>query len=117
MEANTTQRRLALEDKIPDIEQTLNMVQLLKQQQEQEQEQSSPDPLQTTFELNDTLFAHATLEPIKTVNLWLGVRLSSPSPLFLVSCSILSLASNVVLPCLPTSLFGCTRLTLPSRIN
>lgn len=77
MEASTTQRRLALEDKIPDIEQTLEMVQLLKQQRDQ------PDSMKTTFELNDTLFAHATLEPIETVNLWLGVRCPPPLSLFL----------------------------------
>lgn len=31
-------------------------------------------PLQTTFELNDTLYAEAELEDTDTVYLWLGVR-------------------------------------------
>jgi hypothetical protein len=32
-------------------------------------------PLTTTFELNDTLWAEATLEESETVYLWLGVSL------------------------------------------
>lgn len=37
--------------------------------------------MQTTFELNDTLFAHATLEPISRVNLWLGANVMLTYPL------------------------------------
>ncbi len=37
-------------------------------------EDSSRQPLKTTFELNDTLYAEAELEDTDTVHLWLGVR-------------------------------------------
>jgi hypothetical protein len=38
-------------------------------------EDSSRQPLKTTFELNDTLYAEAELEDTDAVHLWLGVRL------------------------------------------
>lgn len=34
----------------------------------------SKQPIRTTFELNDTLYAEAELEETDTVYLWLGVR-------------------------------------------
>lgn len=37
--------------------------------------------MKTTFELNDTLFAHATLEPVERVNLWLGANVMLTYPL------------------------------------
>jgi hypothetical protein len=40
---------------------------------ELEDDITSPKPLMTTFELNDTLYAHAELEDTDTVYLWLGV--------------------------------------------
>ncbi|ORX63691.1 hypothetical protein DL89DRAFT_276796 [Linderina pennispora] len=46
------------EGKIPDIEKTLSM----------------DEPVKTLFEVNDTLFAHATIPPTETVNLWLGAQ-------------------------------------------
>lgn len=36
--------------------------------------QDDPEPVETTFELNDTLYARAKLDPIDRVHLWLGVR-------------------------------------------
>jgi hypothetical protein len=36
---------------------------------------ASNQPLRTTFELNDTLYAEAELEDTDTVHLWLGVSL------------------------------------------
>ncbi len=38
-----------------------------------EDEETSKQPLKTTFELNDTLYAEAELEDTDTVFLWLGV--------------------------------------------
>ncbi|WFD35529.1 hypothetical protein MCUN1_002385 [Malassezia cuniculi] len=68
MEMSTVQRRQGLEQKIPDISKTLDMVQLLKKRRD------DPEPLETTFELCDTLFARATLEPVERVHLWLGAN-------------------------------------------
>lgn len=67
MELNTAQRRRGLEDKIPDIRKTLQMVNFLKQKKD------DPESIETTFELNDTLYAKAQLDPVDTVHLWLGV--------------------------------------------
>ena len=67
MELNTAQRRRGLEEKIPDIRKTLQMVNFLQQKKD------DPESMQTTFELNDTLYAKAQLDPVDTVHLWLGV--------------------------------------------
>ncbi|KAF2716601.1 Prefoldin alpha-like protein [Polychaeton citri CBS 116435] len=76
MEANTQRRAVGLRDKIPDIEKTLETVNFLRKR--------GPDsePLDATFELNDTLFAKAQIPPTEEVYLWLGanVMLSYPIP-------------------------------------
>ncbi|KAG1830012.1 Prefoldin subunit 3 [Suillus variegatus] len=88
MDANLTQRRKGLEDKIPDIRKTLHMVEFLQEQREgknkdddleddlsdEENSDNPKKPLTTTFELNDTLFAEAELEDTDTVYLWLGAN-------------------------------------------
>jgi prefoldin subunit 5 len=89
MDANLTQRRKGLEDKIPDIRKTLHMVEFLQERKEgknkndddleddlsdEENSDNSKKPLTTTFELNDTLFAEAELEDTDTVYLWLGAN-------------------------------------------
>jgi len=79
MEISTTQRRKGLEQKIPDIAKTLQMVEYLKSRRD------APEPTELTFELNDTLFARATLDPIDKVHLWLGVR--TPHSRRRTSCS------------------------------
>lgn len=68
MEINLLQRRKVLEDKIPEIEKTLVMVDFLAEKQE------TNEPVYTDYELNDTLYAKAKIEPSGTVYLWLGVR-------------------------------------------
>ncbi|KAJ7580267.1 Prefoldin subunit 3 [Mycena floridula] len=74
MEQNLLQRRAGLEDKIPDIRKTLGMVKALANK--------GKEPMRTTFELNETLFAHADVELAEgdEVFLWLGanVMLSYP---------------------------------------
>jgi hypothetical protein len=42
--------------------------------------QPDSDPIETTFELNDTLFAKALVPPTEEVYLWLGVRLEFMKP-------------------------------------
>ncbi|TFY83411.1 hypothetical protein EWM64_g594 [Hericium alpestre] len=85
MDGNLTQRRRSLEDKIPDIRKTLNMVEFLRDRrsapagdegelEEEDVEGSASKPLQTTFELAETLYAEAELEETDTVYLWLGAN-------------------------------------------
>ncbi|KIJ47175.1 hypothetical protein M422DRAFT_164199, partial [Sphaerobolus stellatus SS14] len=91
MELNLTQRRKALEDKIPDIKKTLAMVRFLQSRREGKNKRNAEDaddldedldedaastsgPLTTTFELNDTLYAEAELEDSDVVYLWLGAN-------------------------------------------
>lgn len=89
MDANLGQRRSSLEEKIPDIKKTLDMVEYLQERREgkskasedddladldDEDESGSAKPIRTTFELNDTLFAEAEIEETDTVYLWLGAN-------------------------------------------
>ncbi|KAF8487576.1 Prefoldin subunit 3 [Gautieria morchelliformis] len=92
MELNLTQRRKALDEKIPDIKKTLAMVRFLQERREGKSKASSEDeddidedlegdssaasrkPITTTFELNDTLYAEAVLEDSDVVYLWLGAN-------------------------------------------
>ncbi|CAL5870290.1 uncharacterized protein PFLUO_LOCUS4525 [Penicillium psychrofluorescens] len=79
MEANTQRRAQGLREKLPDIKKTLEMVRFLKLRKET----SAPGPLDTNFELNDTLYARATISPTDTdeVYLWLGANVMLAYPL------------------------------------
>ncbi|KAL7797228.1 Prefoldin subunit domain-containing protein [Trichoderma ceciliae] len=74
MELNLQRRMTGLRDKIPDIQKTLETVQFLKLRKEE------TDSIETTFELNDTLYARANIPPTEEVYIWLGanVMLSYP---------------------------------------
>ncbi|KAL7951518.1 Prefoldin subunit domain-containing protein [Trichoderma barbatum] len=74
MELNLQRRMTGLREKIPDIQKTLDTVQFLKLRKEES------DPIETTFELNDTLYARANIPPTEEVYIWLGanVMLSYP---------------------------------------
>ncbi|KAL9615537.1 MAG: hypothetical protein Q9167_000050 [Letrouitia subvulpina] len=74
MEVNTQRRAAGLKEKIPDIQKTLDMVKFLKTRK------PGSDSIETTFELNDTLYAKAEVPPTDEVYLWLGanVMLSYP---------------------------------------
>ncbi|KAJ2920953.1 hypothetical protein H1R20_g16142, partial [Candolleomyces eurysporus] len=95
MEANLTQRRTSLEEKIPDIRKTLDVVEYLQERregksktendeddlddddledEEDEEDPSNLKPITTTYELNDTLYAEAQLEESDSVYLWLGAN-------------------------------------------
>lgn len=71
METNLQRRVAGLRDKMPDIQKTLDTVRFLKIRDED---------VETTFELNDTLYAKAKIPPTDEVYLWLGanVMLSYP---------------------------------------
>ncbi|KAI9037302.1 tubulin-binding prefolding complex subunit PAC10 [Aspergillus affinis] len=77
MEVNTQRRGAGLREKIPDIRKTLEMVKFLKLRRD-----AQSGSLETNFELNDTLYARATISPedSEEVYLWLGanVMLSYP---------------------------------------
>ncbi|KAG8529195.1 peptide chain release factor 1 [Bacidia gigantensis] len=74
MEVNTQRRKAGLDDKIPDLQRSLDTVRFLKTRR------PDSDPLEATFELNDTLYAKALVPPTEEVYLWLGanVMLSYP---------------------------------------
>ncbi|KUJ10670.1 Prefoldin, subunit 3 [Mollisia scopiformis] len=74
MEANQQRRAAGLKDKMPDIQKTLDTVKFLKTRK------PGSDPIEATFELNDTLYAKAEIPPTDEVYLWLGanVMLSYP---------------------------------------
>ncbi|KAJ6092537.1 hypothetical protein N7486_007826 [Penicillium sp. IBT 16267x] len=79
MEVNSQRRGQGLRDKIPDIKKTLEMVQFLKLRKD-----ANPDSeLETNFELNDTLYARASISPADTeeVYLWLGANVMLAYPL------------------------------------
>ncbi|EGX96664.1 prefoldin subunit 3 [Cordyceps militaris CM01] len=74
MEMNLQRRMAGLKDKIPDIQKTLDTVQFMKLRKDES------EPIETTFELNDTLYARANIPPTEEVYIWLGanVMLSYP---------------------------------------
>ncbi|GMG19070.1 unnamed protein product [Ambrosiozyma monospora] len=65
MEQSKTETLANLRVKIPDITKTLEMCQFLKTQEE---------PIEANYELNDTLYSRAEIQPTKTVYLWLGAN-------------------------------------------
>ncbi|KND93013.1 putative prefoldin subunit 3 [Tolypocladium ophioglossoides CBS 100239] len=74
MEMNLQRRMAGLKEKIPDIQKTLDTVNFLKLRKDE------IDPIETTFELNETLYAKANVPPTDEVYIWLGanVMLSYP---------------------------------------
>ncbi|PHH87939.1 hypothetical protein CDD83_8216 [Cordyceps sp. RAO-2017] len=74
MEMNLQRRMAGLKDKIPDIQKTLDTVRFLKSRKDE------TDPIETTFELSDTLYAQAKIPATEEVYIWLGanVMLSYP---------------------------------------
>ena len=93
MESNLRTREATLNSKIPEINSTLQTVKLLISQNVQRSfpcrctarcivlnryclHQELGEPLETDFELNDTLYAKATIQGAEKVCIWLGVRVS-----------------------------------------
>lgn len=68
MESSMMQRRAQLKSKLPEIEKALQSVEQLIAHKDDE------EPMETRFELSDTLFATAKVSKPKSVCLWLGVR-------------------------------------------
>ncbi|KAH6686831.1 prefoldin subunit 3 [Plectosphaerella plurivora] len=68
MELNLQKRMTGLKEKIPDIQKTVDTVRFLKVKKD------DPEPVETTFELNDTLYAKANIPPTEEVYIWLGAN-------------------------------------------
>ncbi|KAK5172981.1 peptide chain release factor 1 [Saxophila tyrrhenica] len=75
MQVNTERRLSGLKDKVPDIQKTLDTVKFL------ERRKPDAEPLEATFELNDTLYAKANIEETSEVYLWLGANVMLSYPL------------------------------------
>ncbi|KAL8785922.1 MAG: hypothetical protein Q9213_003071 [Squamulea squamosa] len=75
MEVNTQRRAAGLKEKVPDIQKTLDMVQFLHSRK------PGSEPIETTFELNDTLYAKAIIPPTDEVYLWLGANVMLAYPI------------------------------------
>ncbi|ERT02707.1 hypothetical protein HMPREF1624_01008 [Sporothrix schenckii ATCC 58251] len=99
MESNLQRRVSGLDEKLPDIQKTLDTVRFLQTRRpgakksagdndddelasddDDDDENDEGAAIETTFELNDTLYAKATIPPTDEVHLWLGanVMLSYP---------------------------------------
>ncbi|KAF2760704.1 prefoldin subunit 3 [Pseudovirgaria hyperparasitica] len=77
MEVNQQRRASGLKVKIPDIQKTLDVVRFLSSRATK----NITAPLETTFELNDTLFAKAIVPPTDEVYLWLGANVMLAYPI------------------------------------
>ncbi|KAH7362063.1 prefoldin subunit 3 [Plectosphaerella cucumerina] len=87
MELNLQKRMTGLKEKIPDIQKTVDSVRFLKIKKASFLArisscdhrvltvfQDDPEPVETTFELNDTLYAKANIPPTEEVYIWLGAN-------------------------------------------
>ncbi|EFX00772.1 prefoldin subunit [Grosmannia clavigera kw1407] len=91
MESNLQRRVAGLDEKLPDIQKTLDTVRFLQLQRKKGGSQSGADSdaesddgdaaIETTFELNDTLYAKATVPPTDEVYLWLGANVMLAYPI------------------------------------
>ncbi|TPX18198.1 uncharacterized protein E0L32_002707 [Thyridium curvatum] len=93
MEVNLQRRLAGLKDKMPDIQKTLDTVRFLKTRrgrhghghghggEEEDSEEEPVEPIETTFELNDTLYARAQVPPTDEVYLWLGANVMLAYPI------------------------------------
>ncbi|CZR57469.1 related to prefoldin subunit 3 [Phialocephala subalpina] len=66
MEQSQQRRAAGIQGRIPDIQKTLDTVKFLKTRK------PGSDPIEATFELNETLYAKAEIPPTDEVYLWLG---------------------------------------------
>lgn len=100
MQQNVERRAVGLREKLPEMKRTLEVVKFLKKKRkaivDQQREQADPeeenelddarptsDEIETTFSLQDTLYAKATIKPasISEVYLWLGANVMVAYPL------------------------------------
>jgi prefoldin subunit 5 len=75
METHLLTRKSSLISKIPEIQKSLDMVEFLLAKQE------ASEPLETQFELAETLWATAQVPCTTSVNLWLGANVMLEYPI------------------------------------
>ncbi|GAA6020360.1 hypothetical protein JCM10207_002081 [Rhodosporidiobolus poonsookiae] len=75
MEQSALQRRAGLEEKVPELERTVEMVEVLIRKKEHQEK------FETTFELADTLYAKGEVEEVDEVYIWLGASTMLSYPL------------------------------------
>nr|CAG4652319.1 EOG090X0IRH [Triops cancriformis] len=68
MEANLTARKRRLRNQVPDIQKSLEMIEVLKTKKEAEQD------METNFLLSALLYSKAKIPPTSKVCLWLGAN-------------------------------------------
>ncbi|GAA93748.1 uncharacterized protein L969DRAFT_42316 [Mixia osmundae IAM 14324] len=66
MQTSTSSKAANLEAKVPELTETLKVITVLQEKH------AAEEPLETTFELNDTLYARASIPPSSQLYLWLG---------------------------------------------
>lgn len=88
MEVNTQRRADGLRDKLPEMKGTLDVIKLLQTQKAAGDEncenvEGATKELDTTFSLNDTLYAKAKIVPqeLEEVYLWLGANVMVAYPM------------------------------------
>uniref|UniRef100_T1H5Q7 Prefoldin subunit 3 n=1 Tax=Megaselia scalaris TaxID=36166 RepID=T1H5Q7_MEGSC len=72
MEFNLEARKRKLKQQIPDLERSLQMIEILREQKEDKD---------TQFLLSNQIFCKTTIPPTKTVCLWLGANVMLEYPL------------------------------------
>jgi prefoldin subunit 5 len=73
MEMNMTARKRRLRQQLPDLQKSLEMIKILKDQEE--------DELQTNILLSEQVFVKSIIQKTKTVCLWLGANVMLEYPL------------------------------------
>ncbi|CAK7222296.1 peptide chain release factor 1 [Sporothrix bragantina] len=99
MEQNLQRRVAGLDEKLPDIQKTLDTVRFLQTRRpggsgakkddddddldsdHDEDDNEEGEAIETTFELNDTLYAKASIPPTDEVHLWLGANVMLTYPI------------------------------------
>ncbi|PVV02494.1 hypothetical protein BB560_003052, partial [Smittium megazygosporum] len=90
MEVNSIQRRKGLEEKLPEIENTLKMIKYIANRENTE------EPIETRFELNDTLYANAKIEQPSKANVMLEYPIDEAQELLETKLNSAKLSLNNV---------------------
>lgn len=83
MSQNVERRAVGLREKLPEMRKSLDTVKFLRLQRSSESLDQYGNGLETTFALQDTLYAHATVDVqnLEEVYLWLGANVMVAYPL------------------------------------
>jgi prefoldin subunit 5 len=83
MQQNVERRQAGLQEKLPEMKRTLEVVKFLKKKRQQTEDEDDDKPVKVTFSLQDTLYAKAQIKPrdVDEVYLWLGANVMVAYPL------------------------------------